>query len=142
MLAPPPRSPAPAVPPRRTQRWFQVRSPRPKAHAPARRDDHRRSARRRLPAHGAALPPARAGIGAPAFPFGLGRVRPTATLLDQGDGTCTIRDARSGKLLPVQNDSPAAGAFVAQEADDGAADNRWRILRRTAIDTRVRVVPG
>ncbi|GAA2683313.1 hypothetical protein GCM10010348_02560 [Streptomyces anthocyanicus] len=94
------------------------------------------------PAHGAALPPARAGIGAPAFPFDLGRVRPTATLLDQGDGTCTIRDARSGKLLPVQNDSPAAGAFVAQEADDGAADNRWRILRRTAIDTRVRVVPG
>ncbi|EOY45004.1 hypothetical protein ACQ9AR_02430 [Streptomyces lividans] len=42
----------------------------------------------------------------------------------------------------MQNDFPAAGAFVAQEADDGAADNRWRILRRTAIDTRVRVVPG
>ncbi|XKK64704.1 RICIN domain-containing protein [Streptomyces sp. ARC32] len=51
------------------------------------------------------------------------------TLHDQGDGTCTIRNAHSGKLLAVQNDSPGVGAFVVQDADDGTADNRWRVVR-------------
>jgi hypothetical protein len=51
------------------------------------------------------------------------------TLLDQGDGTYKIRNANSGKLLGIENNSTGAGAFAVQESDNGTADNRWRILR-------------
>lgn len=49
------------------------------------------------------------------------------TLLDRGDGTCTIRNEHSGKLLGLLNGSAAQGAQAVQDADNGSADNLWRV---------------
>jgi hypothetical protein len=34
----------------------------------------------------------------------------------------------SGKLLAIQSNSTAVGAFAVQDSDNGTADNRWRIV--------------
>ena len=44
------------------------------------------------------------------------------------NGTYEIRNMNSGKLLAIAGNSTAVGAFAVQDADDGTADNRWRIV--------------
>jgi hypothetical protein len=46
------------------------------------------------------------------------------------DGTAVrFRNVNSGKLLTIENNSTAAGAFATQGPDNGAAATRWRIAR-------------
>ncbi|MFD7060264.1 RICIN domain-containing protein [Streptomyces sp. NPDC059906] len=39
-----------------------------------------------------------------------------------------MRGSTGAKPLAVRDGSTAVGAFVVQDADDGTADHRWRIL--------------
>jgi hypothetical protein len=51
--------------------------------------------------------------------------------VDNGDGTHRLRNVNSGKVLGIQNNATTQGAQVVQDADNGGADNKWRLVKNS-----------